>query len=161
MKRGYDTGGTLRSICNWNIETRPEQEQKPFKKGQKINKSQKPESIKEQTNKRSELNNRDNQQLTILSISNSGILNSIIKKVMTYPARIIITGEACQCPSEAARAVDQPPSELIAHLEDAWSAWTVAHQSGKDKPHEPIKIRHIKSTDGGFGGLLGLAHCLL
>jgi len=52
----------------------------------------------------------------------SAIQNSIITKYKTYPAGIIISGETCQCPSEAARAVDQPPSELIAPLVDAWSA---------------------------------------
>ena len=71
----------------------------------------------------------------------------------------MISGETCQCPSEAARAVDQTPSEQIAPLADAWYAQTVVHHSGKDNPSEPIKIRFVKRIDNGFGGLLDLAHC--
>ena len=68
---------------------------------------------------RSGVNDQDNQQPTVLLISKSGILNSMIIKFKSYPSGIIISGETCQCPSEAARAVDQPPSELIAPLVDA------------------------------------------
>lgn len=77
---------------------------------------------------------------------------------MKYPAGIIISGEACQCPSEAARAVDRPPSGLIDPLVDAWYAQTVALPSGKDKPHNPIKRQMVELIDNGFGGLLDLAH---
>ena len=64
--------------------------------------------------------NQDIQKPTILSINESGSQNSIITK--SYPAGIIISGESCQCRSEVARAVDQPLSELIAPLVDAWFA---------------------------------------
>jgi hypothetical protein len=54
--------------------------------------------------------------------------------------------------------VDRPPSGLIAPLVGAWYAQTVALPSGKDKPHNPIKLQMVEQIDNGFGGLLDLAH---
>ena len=82
----------------------------------------------------------------------------MIKKFKTYPAGIITSGETCQCPSEAARAVDRPPSGLIAPLVDAWYAQTVALPSGNDKPPDPIKPQLVEQIGNGFGGLLDLVH---